>query len=102
MTTSIKPFDRVRTLVAVGPKLPAGSVGVVSRVDTSLYPHDQAGLTYPITVVFPTLGNATTVYRDIDGLTPASVPHMNAIPFRLSEVEYVDSLGSNTPRKDRI
>lgn len=90
--TAIKFQDRVRTLVDVGPKLPAGSVGVVVAVDVNLYPNDTKGESYVIVVVFPTLQNGSVHYADIEGLDPKSVPHMNAVPFKISEVEKIDSL----------
>jgi hypothetical protein len=90
--TPIKVQDRVRTLVAVGPKLPQGSVGVVVSVDKELYKDNLDGSAYLISVVFPQLLTGGRASQPVEGIALASVPLTNAVPFKVSELERIDSL----------
>lgn len=84
-----KPSQQVRTLVDLGKHLPKGSVGVVLRDDSALYPNDD-GEQYVFTVIFPSLGNTfEEIPVDVPGVKVISTPHHNAVPMRASELEII-------------
>lgn len=85
------PGRQVRLLIEIGKRLKPGAIGVIHSVADDLYPNDISSSQYYLTVIFPALGNKfDAVHPDIPNIEPSSVPHHNAVPLRLREVELVE------------
>lgn len=90
---TIRNKDRVRTTIDLGPLLPKGSVGVVTEISTQ-YINSPSEMP-SITVVFPQLLAPKVQWANVEGLDPDSVPHMNAVAMRPSELEVIDNLDTS-------
>lgn len=82
--------QQVRTKIALGPHLQAGSIGVLLEDNSDMYPN-SADEQFVLSVVFKSLGIPKgQTYRDLqDRIDKASVPHYNVVAMRRKDVEPV-------------